>query len=182
MSHSHIFIFLINIPVLYFHILIPHYALCSERDHQLTPDYIAYLNRYADNFNLFQHIQYVINFLFSPFLSFKAVSLFLYIDLFIIASQLCLCRISNYYLKSPPPPLLFLLQRFHCRVLEIVKPTYPDGPYVARLQRKNGSEAEEQYHAVCICSGLHNVPYKPHLPGIESFKGRASFYIFAISG
>jgi dimethylaniline monooxygenase (N-oxide forming) len=44
------------------------------------------------------------------------------------------------------------------------------GKYKVQVVRA-GVEREETFDAVAVCSGLHNVPFVPTWPGIESFSG-----------
>ena len=62
-------------------------------------------------------------------------------------------------------PARSLAPRFNCAVEKVERDS--QGRYVVR---RSGGE-EGVYDAVAVCSGLHNVPYIPHIPGIETFKG-----------
>lgn len=47
-----------------------------------------------------------------------------------------------------------------------------DDGYSVRVKRADGSTFERTYDLVAVCSGLHNVPRVPSVPGIESFTGQ----------
>ena len=46
-----------------------------------------------------------------------------------------------------------------------------DGSWLVRVAASDGSTSESRFDAVAVCSGLHQHPYSPELPGQEDFKG-----------
>jgi len=63
--------------------------------------------------------------------------------------------------------------RFQTRVVEILRKNSPQEPYSVASSSTLAGEKDETFHAVAICSGLHNVPKIPaeeELPGIGAFK------------
>eukprot|EP00961_Rhodomonas_salina_P155656 2096200-Rhodomonas_salina.2 len=58
--------------------------------------------------------------------------------------------------------------RFQTRVVEILRKNSPQEPYSVASSSTLAGEKDETFHAVAICSGLHNVPKIPaeeELPG-----------------
>lgn len=44
--------------------------------------------------------------------------------------------------------------------------------WLVRTTSNDGSEREERYDAVAVCSGLHQHPHRPEIPGLETFSGQ----------
>eukprot|EP00811_Abedinium_folium_P024865 NODE_3489_length_2028_cov_4.831668.p1 GENE.NODE_3489_length_2028_cov_4.831668~~NODE_3489_length_2028_cov_4.831668.p1 ORF type:complete len:573 (+),score=160.12 NODE_3489_length_2028_cov_4.831668:168-1886(+) len=61
------------------------------------------------------------------------------------------------------------LLRFLTEVLAVRRTE--GGTYVVKLRCAGNEELVEEYDAVAVCSGLHNVPCVPHFKGQESFAG-----------
>ncbi|CAK8993082.1 Monooxygenase PC-14 (Penitrem biosynthesis cluster 1 protein PC-14) [Durusdinium trenchii] len=61
--------------------------------------------------------------------------------------------------------------RFDTVVEEVGAREVDTGEYVVRLRLDDGRRVVERYDAVCVCSGLHNVPSMPEIPGLDKFEG-----------
>jgi cation diffusion facilitator CzcD-associated flavoprotein CzcO len=62
--------------------------------------------------------------------------------------------------------------RFQHYVTKIRKPETPAGEYTVEYRNvATGENGAERFDCVCVCSGLHNVPHVPDIPGLDTFKG-----------
>lgn len=64
---------------------------------------------------------------------------------------------------------LLELIRFNTHVLSLEK---RESKYMVKLRSMTGTVQEEEWDAVAVCSGVHNVPRIPSFPGQESFRGK----------
>lgn len=72
--------------------------------------------------------------------------------------------------------------RFQHYVIKVHKPPAPSDPYTIDYRNvATGENGTETFDCVCVCSGLHNVPHVPHIPGIETFKGESTGLLILFS-
>ena len=96
----------------------------SKKDHPSIPEYLEYLEQYADHFNLYQHIHF----------------------------QSDVTDIQRSRSRARPTPTYTI--------------TIQD-------QAPQGSTITVRADAVCICSGLHNIPNTPRITDFQQFTGHS---------